>query len=211
MNRPDPRQFDLFAAPAPEPVAVAIAAGRAPRERTSVKTRAHQHDGMITLYGDGAPVPFEVVVRGVPCVIAYSGGFCTHAVDGPGSLFWSETGFRSFGQTLTDPAAIVAAIERYIDAPAKDGSGCGGKLKRWWPSYVLHWQQSLGFELSHGDRATMWGQWGPERHAEAWAKHDTRLAAQLARMRAEGIDPDDVGPPAHFRGTWPHFAQEGLL
>lgn len=55
------------------------------------------------------------------------------------------------------------------------------------------------------DRAEMWTQWGPERHAEIWAAHDARIAAAEARMRAEGIDPNDVGKPAHHKGRWPRF------
>lgn len=154
--------------------------------------------------------PIELSVRGVPCVWANGG---TYAIDAPGSRFWSETGYRSFcGERYGDPADIVAMIERYIDAPAKDGNGCGGRLTRWWPGYVNMWRQSLAFELECArDRSTMWTQWGPEKHAEHWANHDRKLADAIKRMRADGIDPNDVGPPAHFKGKWPCFDQAALL
>lgn len=180
--------------------------GRDPHGRPQVRTRAASHDGIITLYHPDTPLPIEVVVRGMPCVISYHGGYATHAIEPAGSPFWSETGYRSMGGMLTDPDEIVADIERYIDAPAKNGNGCGRKLKRWWPSYILTWHQSVAFELQYGkDRSQMWAQWGPEKHAEHWAKHDAQLAAALEQMRSEGIDPNDVGPPSYFKGKWPRF------
>jgi len=187
-------QLDMFAALTP----VAPPPAWVPPPRCEVKTRAFSHDGMITLYGEDPVEPFELLVRGVPCVISYSGGFCTHAIEGPGSAFWSETGFRSFGLATVDPESVSAAIEAYI--ASKD---CGGKLTRWWPSYVLQWQQSLAFELSFADRAGCWDQWGPEKHREHWDRHDAKLGEAIDRMRAEGIDPNDVGPPSGFRGKWP--------
>ena len=149
------------------------------------------------------PDPFEIEVRGIPCTI-YP-GFSTYVIDGPGSPFWSETGYRSFGFGIdADPDSIIAEIERYIDAPTKHGNGCGGKLTRWWPSYVRQWQSDTSWSLTY-DRATVWAQWGPEKHAEIWANHDARRAEALARMWAEGIDPNDVGRPQHHKGAWPRF------
>lgn len=198
----DPRQFDMLALLSSPPAA---ASPRLPAhirgECREVQTRAANRGGLITIYHEDTPEPFEVVVRGIPCVIAYSGGFCTHAIEPAGSPFWSETGFRSFGYMADDPAEIISFIERYIDAPTKNGAGMGGKLTRWWPGYALQWRQSLGFELECG--RGMWAQWGPERHAECWANHDRKLAEAVERMRIEGIDPNDVGPPAHFKGRWP--------
>lgn len=150
------------------------------------------------------PDPFESEVRGIPFLIAYCTGFCTYTVQPPGSLFWSETGFRSFGYATTDRAEIERMVCRYIDAPAKDGTGCGGKLVRWWPGYVRQWQQSLSFRLGY-KREELWTQWGPERHAEIWAAKEAEDAAALSRMWAEGIDPNDVGKPAHHKGRWPRF------
>lgn len=189
-------QLDLFAAQRAPVAPVSLT----PRK---VMTRAARNP-LIPVYGDG-PDPFEVEVRGVPCVIGYSGGFCTHAINPPGSPFLSETGFRSFGLAMEDPEEIVAAIERYIDAPAKTGAGCDGKLRPWWPGYVLQWQQSLTFELSFPSREGVWNQWGPERWEDCWHRHDMRLADAIEQMREEGIDPNDVGAPAHYRGKWPRF------
>lgn len=194
-------QLDLFAPPPAPPV---VAAQRISRE---VQTRAAQHDGLITVYSDDDPTPFEVEVRGAPCVIAWSGGFCTHAINPPGSLFWSETGFRSFGYAAIDRGEIEARICAYIDAPAK-AYGMGGKLVKWWPGYVLQWRQSLAFEIEmtkQGGREGTWNQWGPEAWAEHWHRHDAKLQAALDQMRADGIDPNDVGPSQGFKGKWPKF------
>ena len=52
---------------------------------------------------------------------------------------------------------------------------------------------------------------GRSGQAEEWRKSDARQAAWLAQMRAEGIDPNDAGPPPRFNGKWPSFAQATLL
>ncbi len=194
-------QLDLFAAPVPKQAALPH------RSRREVHTRAAQHGGVITVYGDDDPEPFEMTVRGVPCVIAWSGGFCTHAINPPGSEFWSETGFRSFGLPTLDRQDITDAIASYIDTPVK-AYGCGGKLTRWWPGYVLQWRQSLGFELemtAKQGREGVWDQWGPEAWADHWHRHDMRLQDAIEQMRGEGIDPNEVGPPRGFKGKWPRI------
>lgn len=196
-------QLDLFA---PAPVAPP-AHVYAPRITHDVQTRAYQHGGTITVYSEEDPEPFEMEVRGIPCVISWSGGFCTHAIGGPGSPFWSDTGFRSFGHNTLATDEIEALICGYIDAPVKS-YGCGGKLDRWWPGYILQWRQSLRFEIEmtkRDGRAGVWNQWGPEKWTEHWGRHDERLADALDRMRADGIDPDDVGPGLGFKGSWPRF------
>jgi len=189
-------QLDLF--PPPPPPAYV------PKMRHDVVTRAYGHEYVMQVCED-AFEPFYLNVRGTECLI--TDGFCTYTTEPAGSLFWSETGFRSFGYRLSDPDEIVSAIEAYIDRPAKDGNGCGGKLVRWWPSYVLMWRQTLSFELrlAKGGRDEMWNQWGPERHKEAWREHDDRQATALARMRAKGIDPNLVEPPFFHKGKWPTF------
>lgn len=188
-------QYDLFTAAPTPPV---VAPPRVMREIREVITRA-ACGRAIRVY-DGDPDPFEVEVRGIPTVIA--GGFCTRAIEGPGSAFWSETGFRSFGIPTCDPDEVRICIERYID---KD---CGGKLTRWWPGYVTQWRQSLAFELEvtkQGGRESVWAQWGPEKWEDCWHRHDMRLADAVDQMIAEGIDPNDVGPPSSFRGKWPRI------
>ncbi|WP_103730227.1 hypothetical protein [Novosphingobium sp. HII-3] len=197
-------QFDMFALiepPASPPV-------WQPRPTHEVQTRAYSHGGRITVYTEGDPEPFELEVRGVPCVISWSGGFCTHAINPPGSLFWSETGFRSFGVPVLGTDEIDAIICDYIDKPAK-AYGCGGKLVRWWPGYVLQWRQSLGFEIemtAKRGREHVWDQWGPEAWADHWHRHDMKLQDAMERMAEDGIDPNDVGPPRGFTGKWPKFA-----
>lgn len=173
--------------------------------RRKVMARAYDGEREFTVV-DGQPEPFEIEIRGILCIISYSMGFCTHVIGAPGSPFWSETGFRSFGLDIEEPEAVRAAIERYIDAPTRHGNGCGGKLVRWWPSYVRQWQSDTSWSLTY-DRANMWTQWGPEKHAEIWASHDARRAEALARMWAEGIDPNEVGKPQHHKGRWPVFDQ----
>ncbi|MBB4859680.1 hypothetical protein HNO88_003009 [Novosphingobium chloroacetimidivorans] len=104
-----------------------------------------------------------------------------------------------------DPGEIADRICAYIDAPVK-AYGCGGKLERWWPFYVLQWRQSLGFEIEmtkRDGREGVWAQWGQEAWADHWRRHDSKLAEAVERMRAEGIDPNEVGPPRGFKGKWP--------
>lgn len=198
-------QPDLFAPPAP-PVQPNI---RKPCEPRPFRTRAAQNDGIVNIYDEGYPDPFEIVVRGRPCVISWSGGvFCTHVIEPAGARFWSEAGFRSFGIALTDPDDIRDVIEAYIDKPAK-AYGCGGKLERWWPDYVRWWRQSLDFELTMtrqlGGRDHIWDQWGRDEWVRIWRQHDERQAGFLIRMIDEGIDPNEVGAPSHFKGKWPRF------
>lgn len=177
---------------------------RIDRPRYKVTGRAYGGPYDFTIY-DGDPEPFELQVRGTTCTIGASFGLSTYVTDGPGSLFWSETGFRNFSVRsgwADQPDAIIEMIERFIDAPKKDGNGCGGKLVRWWPLWVRGWQSNLSWSLTY-DRATMWDQWGEERRVEIWAAHDAKIAAAEARMWAEGIDPNDVGKPATHKGKWP--------
>lgn len=196
--------FDLLEPkPAPRPYT--------PPVIRDVRTRAYGVDHIMQCRED-EPDPIEIEVRGVPCVVKFGFGFSTYAVQKPGSLFWSETGFRSFAVSINwgdRIDEIPGLIEQYIDAPTKDGNGMGGKLAPWWPRYVNQWREAVSFGLRH-DRETMWGQWGPEKQAEHWAAHDARCAAALKRMIAEGIDPSEVGKPKHHKGKWPHFEIEGF-
>ncbi|MGN7869564.1 hypothetical protein ACTJI6_11850 [Paracoccus sp. 22332] len=185
--------MDLLCPPPPTPVWVDT--------RRPVTIRAYGGETEITIC-DFDHAPYEIEVRGIRATVSKG---CTYVIDGPGSLFWSDSGFRSFSIASDDPAAFAAAVERYIDAPSKDGSGCGGKLKRWWPMYVSQWRGNVAFELRHLDRSKVWDQWGPEKQAEIWARRDAEKDAALARMWAEGIDPNDVGPPSGIKGKWPRF------
>ncbi len=161
-----------------------------PPPRRKVMTRAYGEDYELEL-NEEDPDPFEVEVRGIRCLISHSVGLCTYTLDGPGALFWSETGFRSFGVTSTDPERVRAIVETYIDAPKKNGLGCGGQLVKWWPLWILSWCQNRTRDLEW-NRDEVWTQWGPERHAECWNNHDAEQLAALERMKAEGIDPDEV-------------------
>lgn len=218
------RQLDLFAAPTPTPRDLAAEhrarilawepanmVGRDEHGRPQVQTRAAGHGGIITLYTPGQAEPYELNVRGMECVVSNGS---THVIGDVGGRFWSETGFRSFSCGDVGPEDMRTMIEAHIDAPrSRDGGGgLGGKLLRWWPSYVRQWQQSLAFELQHGkDRSTVWDQWGPEKWEDCWHRHDMALADAIEQMREEGIDPNDIGPPAHFKGKWPTFDQGALL
>lgn len=64
----------------------------------------------------GEPDPELVEVRGIPCVIKWSWGFSTHAIDRD-KPFWTHTGFFSFtGSHAGTTAEAVAEIEAMIDA-----------------------------------------------------------------------------------------------
>lgn len=196
-------QLDMFSSFAPSPPP-------APATRT-VLTRAYGREYEMEIREDHRE-PIEIEVRGIKTLIKFGFGWSTYTLDKPGAPFWSETGYRSFsaGREEHDPDTIKAMIERFIDGPKKDGNGCGGKLTRWWPRYVLQWRGSLAFELELG-REDTWAQWGPEKHKECWEDHDRKQAEAIEQMRSVGIDPDDVGPPDHFKGKWPTFAQSELF
>lgn len=188
--------MDLLCPPPPAPPPVAWVDNRYP-----LTIRAYGSATVITAFHDDT-LPFEIEVRGIRATVVRG---CTYVIDGAGSPFWSETGFRSFGGAPWEtPDEAAVDVERYIAAPAKNGNGCGGKLVRWWPGYVNQWRQNVSFWRSC-DRTTVWAQWGPEKHAECWARYDADQAAAIARMIAEGIDPNDVGPPAWHKGPWPRF------
>lgn len=191
--------FDIFE-PKPAPVRYE------PPPRREVLTRAYGKAGHAIKIGLDDPDPVEVEIRGIPCLIVWGFGASTYAIQPPGSLFWSDTGYRSMatgGASLDD---VVALVESYINRPAKK-DGLGGKLERWWPLYVNQWRQSLSFVLRYGaDRSKLWAQWGPEKHAEVWARWDASQAEALDRMRSEGIDPNDVDPPRWHKGKWPRFS-----
>lgn len=201
--------FDLLEPP-PAPVDPLRYVPPATRD---VMTRAYGRDHSMKVRED-EPDPFEIEVRGIPCLIHINYGFSTYAVTPAGSPFWSESGYRSWthgvyrfdGRGIVfegDTDDIILLIETYIDTPAKK-DGLGGKLVRWWPGYVTQWRGDVSWSIRH-DRATMWDQWGPEKQAEVWAAHDKRIAENEALMWATGIDPNDVGPPQHHKGHWPHF------
>lgn len=165
-----------------------------------VMTRAFGLDHEIAmLVSDRDPVEMEV--RGIPCLVARGS---TYTLQPHGSLFWSDTGFRSFCWPIPDDgpfpeAGVRAAIEQHID----DADG-KGRLVRWWPGYVHRWRDEEAFMLAQ-DRARLWRELGPERQADLLAQHDARQAEALARMAAHGIDPDEIGAPEYFTGDWPRF------
>jgi len=158
-------------------------------DRPYWKTSAYRFSGEILAWKDGCR-PIELVIRGVRTVVSFGMGFATHAIDPPGSPYWSDTGFRSFTCcTTTDPEEVRAIIEAYIDAPAKDGNGCGGVLSPWWTMAVRQLRQHRGFISQHHEYA--------ERSAEQGMKWE-------AQVRDEGFDPDVVAP-------WPAKARQKAL
>lgn len=152
-------------------------------ERPFWQTNAYQWHGEI-LASPGRPAPIEMTIRGIRTVIAFGMGFGTHAIDPPGSPYWSETGFRSFTcSPTTDPDEIRSIIEAHIDAPTKNHMGLGGKLVTWWPVQIRQLQDYRRWSVEM-----------PERD------HGERIAALEAAVRADGFDPDVVAPwPAKAR------------
>lgn len=153
------------------------------------KTAAWAWGGEILASRD-CPPPIELTVRGVRTVAAFGFGMATHAVDPPGTPYWSDTGFRSFTgyNGPADPDVIREYLEGYIDAPTKDGNGCGGKLTPWWTCTIRQLQQERHWAVTIPDRPV-----GKE-----------RLASLEEQVRAEGYDPDVVAP-------WPAKARQREL
>jgi hypothetical protein len=154
--------------------------------RRDFMTRAYGEPYMMQIGLDERD-PIEIEVRGIPTLIRFSHGWQTYTVQPAGSAYWSETGFRSFGHYEADPDEIADMIASHIDHK----NGCNGKLTKWWPDYARQWRQERRF-MESTKRETVWDQWGPEKQAEHLANFDARQAAALERMKAEGIDPDEV-------------------
>lgn len=180
--------LDLMMPPTPT---VAAKEWVAPPKRQFM-TRAYGVEAMMEIGLDERD-PIEIEVRGIPTLIRFSSFFQTYAVLPPGSMYWSDTGFRSFCgyQMHIDGELTPAIIAEIISANIDSKHGCNGKLTKWWPHYCLQWRQNKAF-ADKFERSTTWDQWGPEKQAEHWAAHDARQAAALERMAAEGIDPDEV-------------------
>lgn len=144
------------------------------------KTNAYDHSGEILAYPD-RPKPVEATIRGMRCIIAFEYGFSTHAVDRPGTLFWSETGYQSWAASNDVETAeqAIPIIEAFIDAKPHNGYGLGGKLKTWWSWEIRHLQDYRervvnGYCLREGD-------------AE-------RIPTIEAAIIAQGFDIDAVAP-----------------
>lgn len=200
------RQLSMFDLLEPPPIKVEPSA-YIPRPRREVLTRAYGSETVLKIDAE-APDPVEVQIRGIPCLIVMDYGLSTYALGVPGSLFWSETGYRSVGTSKASVDQVISMVEDHIDTP-KSKMGLGGKLVRWWPGYVNRWQQSEAFHGAADRTKNHWGWCAREVGQDAvWADYDARQAAALARMLADGIDPNDVGPPPGFRGKWPLFEVE---
>lgn len=181
--------LDMMIAP-PPPV---VARPYEPPPRREFMTRAYGVWGPMKIAVDERD-PIEIEVRGIPTLIRFSSVFQTYAVEPAGSVYWSETGFRSFAgvyQIGGSNEYTEDEIRQIIEAMIDSKHGCNGKLTKWWPDYCRQWRQHKWF-ADRVDRATTWDQFGAEKQAEYWAKHDAEQAAALARMEAEGIDPKEV-------------------
>lgn len=189
-------QFSLMDTSCQLPTAPILIERPSRRVMTSAFGRPHE---IAMLVSDRDPV--EIEVRGIPCLVARGS---TYTLQPFGSLFWSDTGFRSFCWPIPaegpfPEAEVRAAIEQHIDDD--DGKG---RLVRWWPCYVHRWRDEAAFMLEQ-DRGRLWRELGPERQADLFAQHDARQAAALIQMAADGIDPNEIGAPSYFRGPWPTF------
>ncbi|WP_032998304.1 hypothetical protein [Rhizobium leguminosarum] len=156
-------------------------------------------DGAAPLFGQKGR--FELEIAGCRVDFSYAGMFGICGGDARiiewDKPFFSETGFRSF-QVCPHDYVIAAAkvdckswIARVCTGQLTEGGKKKVTLTRAWPTYALQWRQSKEFADKY-DRADVWAQWGPEKHAEHWANHDARQATALEQMAADGIDPDEV-------------------
>lgn len=178
--------FDLMMPPAPPPKAWE------PPPRREFMTHAYGVSKAMEI-DLNEPDPIEIEVRGIPTLIRFSSFFQTYAVLPAGSVYWSETGFKSFAglHGRIEGGLTPSVLAEIISADIDSKYGCAGKLTKWWPHYCLQWRQNKDF-ADRQNRATTWDQWGAEKQAEHWASHDAKQAAALERMAAEGIDPDEV-------------------
>ncbi|WP_299933736.1 hypothetical protein [uncultured Pelagimonas sp.] len=179
--------------------------------RTTIKIKAYGRDDYeVTVYDD-EPGPIDVEVRGCKATVlrGFSGGFQTYTQAPEGGLGWTETGFRSWSGANVpfEREAIEAAIERYIDAPTKDGNGCGGKLKPWWSSAVTQGMNNLTFMLQF-DGPDLWSQWGPEEQERIKSAKWGQIHDALKYMADNGFNPADH-KPSHCKTKWPRFTLEG--
>lgn len=156
-------------------------------------------EGAMPLFGQKGHL--ELSIAGCRADFAYAGlfGICggDARVIERDKPFFSETGYRSF-QVCPHDHVIAAKgldckawLERVCLAQLTEGGKKKVTLTRAWPTYALQWRQSKEFAEKY-DRADVWAQWGPEKHAEHWASHDARQAAAIEQMAADGIDPDEV-------------------
>ena len=175
-----------------------------PRPRREVLTRAYGRETVLKIDAE-SPDPVEVEVRGIPCLMVQDYGLSTYALQPPGSLFWSSTGFRSIATRGASIEDGIALVEEHIDTPVKK-YGLGGKLERWWPHYITDWLSRVSWQARYDfPGTTMWDQWGPEEQAEAWRAHREKTAALQAQIMAEGYDLNSFEPPKGHTGKWPKF------
>lgn len=208
-------QLDLFAVlerPSAPPPLVAHAAPLVARaapvagtrpgkndERPHWITNAYQHDGEILAYKD-TPPPFELTVRGVRTVIAFGFGFSTHAIDAPGSLYWSDTGFRSFTcSNSRSPDEIRREIEAYIDAPTRDHMGLDGKLSPWWPLHISMKVTDARWSLS--TTVERFADKGEDEAAHVVATAHAHARQLLDEVLAAGFDPWAICPDLPRQST----------
>lgn len=126
----------------------------------------------------------------------------------PGTLCHSSTGYRSFLRGLSfvpegvgSPEDYVRSLlDGYLAAPAKNGNGLGGKLKRYVPWWMDSWRQANRdlARLTPEYEAACPGMTPAEDRPGYWAdwksKARVRIIEAEARMHARGIDPHQFFP-----------------
>ena len=152
-----------------------------PRPKRQVTTRAYGRETVLEIDAENRD-PVEVEISGIPTLIVWDFGPAVYALTAPGTMFWSGTGFWS----LTGNPGGVDDLVKVIATR---------KPEPWWLLYVCNWRQHVEWTLRADDYTE------PPQVA-------ARQSAAIAQMLADGIDPNDVGPPPRFKGKWPRFSTE---
>ncbi|RWR30506.1 hypothetical protein D2T29_12610 [Sinirhodobacter populi] len=165
-------QLSMFGLFEPEPV-------YAPVLKRSVMTRAYGRDTLMTI-PDENPDPEEIEVNGIKTLIVWGFGPAVYAVEKPGSLFWSSTGFWSLSvANIRSNEEIAAHLVSRKPVP-------------WWPLYVNMWRDDRSFFLRNPS-------------VKESPEQSQRQAEYINRMFAEGIDPNAVDAPPQHKGAWPLY------
>lgn len=204
--------MDRLRAEANEGTTFGLRVNRGPARLLKMLRVRARREGRLPMWGITSKIRFQC--RGMHIIADFDG--LSMRVDPmrhrPGDASFSSTGFRSFistfqqgqhgqGQTPEDFARWV--LESFIDAPAKNGNGLGGKLERWIPWHAQEWAR-VERDRRGRDEAAYRRDYPAMTPADErpayWAALDAKQTERHRQLLAEGIDlaalfPDLAPPP----------------